>query len=288
VTDGLQIVTVAFDEDDGTMSSGSVSFTIDRIPPQIRLDPTGLALSEGALWTPDGTVEGLSLDFDDAMGGTPGSGMTDLSFQVDTQWMDRSVWFTVGASSADQAQSLILAPGLHGLDFQVYDKAWNRALVHLDVWVSEVAVPPVRVVPADLSFVSWGRNSFWVASAGPDKTVRLLLDGEPVTGRGELWPTAPNVQEGWFWRFPPDGRATISAEATDAFGNIETATSNVIFDTTQPTVTFVGLPQPPATIAPTGGSLHVQLAFTDTGSRVDPASIVVRTRDANWNCTTPR
>jgi len=208
--DGPHVFGITLDENDGSTTTASLSFVVDRSPPQFAVDTTSVVTSSGAIWLPGDTLSGLALAWQDGGtdGATDGSGMNPGSFEllIDRQWVDGvSDAFQITSTGAVQVQPLTFEPGLHTLDFEISDNAWNRAVAHIDLFVGENAPEPVRVVPPEDAVVGPSRNNFWMASAAPGWTAELFVNGESAAGRGYIESTPPNVQQGWFWQMPPDG-----------------------------------------------------------------------------------
>jgi nickel-dependent lactate racemase len=198
----------------GNPSADSVVYIVDLTPPSIVIVTPANGDTTGPITPIDGTTE-PNITVIVYLDGSP----------IDTVQSDAAgIWTTTSPS---------LATGWHTAQGKAYDDAGNNVTSLTHTFYVD-ATPPAIVIDTPPENSRTNDNTpTYTGRTEPYLTVIVKVDGVPIDtvvadGSGNWTTTQPTPL--------PDGPHTVSATATDPYGNSATDTNPFIVDTTPPTV----------------------------------------------------
>jgi len=244
LVDGPHQVVARATDPGGNPSADTITYIVDRTPPSILLILPANGDTTGPRPTITGTTE-PNITVIVYVDGTP----------IDTVQSDASGnWSTV--------QPTPLATGFHTARGKAFDQAGNNVVSLTHTFYVD-ATPPAIVIqtPPDNSITN-DNTPTYTGTTEPYLTVIVKVDGVPIDT------VVSDASGNWSTTQPTplsDGPHTVSATATDPYGNSATDTNPFTVDTTPPVVAITG---------PTDGTVTTDNTPPITGT-ASPNSTVI-------------
>ncbi|TAK58376.1 MAG: DUF11 domain-containing protein, partial [Bacteroidetes bacterium] len=210
---GPHTITGTATDPSGNSSSDTTRYTVDTTPPSIVI----ITPANGDTTGPTPTITGITEP-----------NITVIVYvdnvPIDTVESDGSGnWTTVSPA---------LATGTHTAKGRGIDDAGNQAVSVTHTFYVDATPPPIVIQTPPDSSVTSDNTPTYTGTTDPNLTVIVKVDGVPIDtvvadGSGNWTTTQPTPLS--------DGPHTVSATATDPYGNSATDTNPFTVDTTPPT-----------------------------------------------------
>jgi len=254
-----QVEVTVVDRAGNTAAVVPQSFLVDTIPPTINItSPASGSFTNNKQFP-------IAVSYADA-----GSGLDGTTFKVLIDGVDNTAAFTATAVAATGAPTAPLADGPHTITVSISDLAGNPATTTTNLIVD--------TIPPQITITQPAAGGFTNATSAV--VTGTVVDASPVTvtveGTGVPMQGANFTSAGITLNAGPV--QVIHVVATDAAGNISTATATVNIDRTPPTISGSITPAPNAA-GWNNGNVTVTFTCADDSSGVascsDPVNVIV-------------